>query len=141
MDIDEAFKNYKTFLTSLTVDEIKRLSNFVRDDVKFKDPFHDTIGCEAMMAIFQRLFSSVENIEFTVSDHAIQQQTIYFTWQLVGDLSAKPWVVEGVTRLKFDDSGKVAEHVEYWDAATQFYDRLPIIGALLRYLRRRIAGS
>jgi hypothetical protein len=43
---------------------------------------------------------------------------------------------EGVT---VDDQGRVSLHRDYWDAAEELYEKLPVVGALMRWLRRRIA--
>ena len=54
-------------------------------------------------------------------------------------LSKKEWVVNGVTILKFNSELKVIEHIEHWDAASQFYERFPFIGWLMRYFRYRVS--
>jgi len=43
-----------------------------------------------------------------------------------------------VTLLKFDAAGKVNYHRDYWDAAEELYEKLPLIGPLMRGLRRYV---
>ena len=45
--------------------------------------------------------------------------------------------IVGATRLRFDAQGRVAEHRDYWDAAQELYEKLPLIGSVLRAIRRR----
>jgi hypothetical protein len=32
----------------------------------------------------------------------------------------------------------VVEHIDYWDAAEQIYERLPVLGNVLRPIRERL---
>jgi len=43
-----------------------------------------------------------------------------------------------VTHLRFDDAGRVTHHRDLFDAAEGFYETLPVIGAMLRAIKRRI---
>ena len=42
--------------------------------------------------------------------------------------------------LGFAEDGRVCEHLDHWDSATNFYMRLPIIGSLLSFVRQRISS-
>jgi hypothetical protein len=37
----------------------------------------------------------------------------------------------------FDAQGLVTLHRDYWDAAEELYEKLPVVGALMRWLKRR----
>jgi hypothetical protein len=47
--------------------------------------------------------------------------------------------IEGVSEVRFDAAELVVEHVDYWDPAAAVYERLPLLGGVLRGLRRRLA--
>ena len=49
--------------------------------------------------------------------------------------------IHGASHLQFDDNGRVAVHRDYWDAAEELYEKLPVVGGLMRWLRRRAAGA
>ena len=36
------------------------------------------------------------------------------------------------------DRGKVVYHRDYWDTAEELYAKLPLLGGLMRFLRRRL---
>jgi hypothetical protein len=38
-----------------------------------------------------------------------------------------------------DPQGLIVLHRDYWDAAEELYEKLPVVGALMRWLRRRAA--
>jgi steroid delta-isomerase len=46
--------------------------------------------------------------------------------------------IHGATHLKFDAAGRIAYHRDYWDAAEELYAKLPLIGPVMRWLRRRM---
>ncbi|MGY8994433.1 MAG: nuclear transport factor 2 family protein [Rhodospirillales bacterium] len=141
MPPEDAFVLYKAYLEALTVDRVRDIQNYVSENVTFRDPIHDVTGSVKMRRIFERLFAIVSDIEFHIDSHATNGRIVFFRWILTGLLSGKRWTVEGVTRLSFDDQGMVTSHLEYWDAASQLYDRFPVIGSILRWLRRRIANA
>ncbi len=139
MKIEDAFKQYAKFLQNLRPENIPELEKFVHGDVVFRDPFHEVKGPEAMSNVMSQMFNKLTEVNFTVCDHAIAKNKVFFDWRLEAVLAGKPWVVVGVTILKYSANYKIIEHVEHWDSASQFYERFPIIGPLIRYFRYRIS--
>lgn len=45
----------------------------------------------------------------------------------------------GITHLRFDQSGKIVLHQDYWDGAEGFYAHLPVLGTMLRTIRDGMA--
>lgn len=41
----------------------------------------------------------------------------------------------GISHLRFDSKGKIALHQDYWDSTQGFYQHIPIIGWLLRWVK------
>ena len=141
MTIEAAFDKYRTFLEGLNVEKLHHFPEHVAPDVEFKDPFHHISGLSRMQGIFKKLFDKVKGIEFAIINHAISGRVVLFQWRLNGILYGCSWTVEGMTRITFNDEEKVTQHIEYWDAASQVYERFPVIGQLLRFFRRRISGT
>jgi hypothetical protein len=46
-------------------------------------------------------------------------------------------VILGATHLVFSEAGLVTLHRDYWDAAEELYEKLPLVGGLMRWLKRR----
>ena len=140
MTPEDAFLRYRQVLERLTAETMDSLTDVLSSDVRFRDSLHDVAGRDRMVAVFAHLFDVAENVDFEIDDHALSSNTAYFRWHLRAILSGNPWQVEGVTRVIIDDNGLVKEHVEYWDAASQLYERFPVLGSILRFVRRRVAG-
>ena len=141
MNVQTAYQEYAKFLENLTVEGVPGLSAYVSDDVLFSDPFHEVKGALKMAQIFVQMFEKVSDVSFKINNSAASGNIVYFNWVLNGKLSTKIWIIEGVTQLSFNEDLKIESHKEYWDAASQFYERFPIFGPVLRYFRHRIAGS
>ena len=47
--------------------------------------------------------------------------------------------VRGASHLQYDAQGRITMHRDYWDAAEELYEKLPLLGLLMRWLRRRLA--
>jgi len=45
--------------------------------------------------------------------------------------------VRGASHLVLDEQGLVTLHRDYWDVAEELYEKLPVVGALMRWLKKR----
>jgi len=134
---------YVAFYETLSPQSLANMETVVAPDVHFRDPFNDVRGLDAYRRILTKMFEDVPDIKFTVGYHAVADNTGILRWRCTGTVKImgnKPWIVEGMSELRFAPDGRVREHIDYWDAAGQFYERLPVIGGILRLIRRRVAG-
>ena len=44
-------------------------------------------------------------------------------------------VIRGASQLVFDELGRITLHRDYWDAAEELYEKLPLLGSLMRWLK------
>lgn len=130
---------YRRYLESLSPETLPALGEFVTQDVRFKDPFNDVHGIEAMQNVFRHMFENVGDIRFTVSHLAMDGDVCLMNWRFEGRLRGSTWSFDGASVVTFTADGLVGEHIDHWDAAADFYERLPIIGRLLAWLRGRLA--
>ena len=45
--------------------------------------------------------------------------------------------MRGATHLVLDAQGRILLHRDYWDAAEELYEKIPLVGALMRWLKTR----
>lgn len=133
-------KRYRLFLEELTPENLPRLVDHVTPDVHFKDPFNDVVGAEALAEVFRDMFRQIPDVRFSVRQAMAEGNVGLMTWRFEGRLRDQPWIIDGASFVRFAEDGRVAEHIDYWDAASHFYERLPVIGWLLSRIRRRIAA-
>jgi len=132
-------EKYRRYLETLTSETLKALPDYVTQGVHFKDPFNDVRGADEMGRVFRHMFDSVEGINFRVRHALSNGDTCLMAWRFEGRLKGVPWAFDGTSVIKFAPDGRVSEHIDYWDAARNFYERLPVIGWLLARLRKRLA--
>ncbi len=108
-------------------------------DARFKDPFNDVRGLAPIAAIFQHMFAQVDQPRFVITNQVLQGSQAFVTWDFLFRMkrfSTAPQCIRGATHISFDMDGAVILHRDYWDAAEELYEKLPLLGALMRWLRR-----
>jgi steroid delta-isomerase len=140
-DMRASLDAYIRFYETLTPEATGALPSLVTPDVRFRDPFNDVQGVEAYQRILMKMFQDVDAPRFEVR-HAVLDGTVgYLQWRLVfrGKRGRQRTII-GMSELHFDVDGRVARHVDYWDAAAQVYEHLPVLGCILRRIRQWIAA-
>ena len=137
--MQQACDNYRRYLETLRPETLPELLKYVSADVHFQDPFNDVHGIDAMAEIFRHMFELVGPVRFTVYQAQAAGRVGLFSWRFEGQLFGKPWVFNGTSVITFDEDGMVIVHIDHWDAAQNLYERLPLIGWLFAWLRRRLA--
>jgi len=137
----EVAEAYARLLEALTADSLDDLRAVATPDVHFRDPFNDVHGVDRMIAAFGHAFTAADDVRFTVHDTALSGTTAYLRWTFVCRPRAlkAPLEIEGMSEVRFDAHGRVTAHLDYWDAGQGFYERIPVLGGVLRRVRRRLA--
>lgn len=139
MNLDDLACLYREF----TPASVARLPEFYAEDAFFKDPFNEVTGVAAIERIFAHMFEQLAEPRFIVLDQLDAPAGAMLAWELHyrprGWGGGRVQVIRGVSHLRFDAAGKVAWHRDYWDAAEELYQKLPVLGTLMRALRRRLA--
>ena len=143
--LDEPLARLKAFYETLRPQDVAQIDALYAPDAFFKDPFNEVRGTEAIRRIFAHLFEQVDQPRFVVTGTIAQDDRAVLLWEFRfafrRPLPAGPQVVRGCSHLVFDAAGRVGMHRDYWDTAEELYARLPVLGALMRLLRRRGAAA
>ena len=135
-------QRYTEFFEQLSPDSLNQLDNVMTEDIHFVDPFNDVTGLEQVEKIFRHMFRVLNSPKFTVTHSAMADGPGLrglIRWELNSVLKGQPYDIVGMSEICFADDGRVKSHIDHWDAAKQFYERLPIVGWLLRMIRSRMA--
>ena len=135
MKLDVLINWYST----LTPETIPRIRGIYHEDARVRDPFNDVNGHQAIAAIFEHMFETTENPVFKIMSTQKDGNIAWVSWTFNFQLRSKALSIEGVTRLDFGPDGRVVIHRDYWDAMDLFI-HFPLLGALLRYLKRRMSS-
>jgi steroid Delta-isomerase len=136
----DALDTYIVFYEQMTRKDLARLPAFFAKQAHFKDPFNDVVGVERINTLFHHMFDTLASPKFIIEEAIPSGDVAYIKWQFTAKLKAKSLKLVGVSRVVFDSDGLVTEHIDYWDASEQFYMKLPVIGSLLRFIRRQASS-
>lgn len=120
--------------------DVARLGELYTDDAHFKDPFNEVQGLPAIRGIFEHMFVALDGPRFEIRDVLVQGEQCFLTWDFVfrmKRLRRDEQRIHGGSHLRFAPDGRVAMHRDYWDAAEELYEKLPVLGGLMRWLKRR----
>jgi len=129
------------FFESLTRQSVSDLPRYYAADCRFRDPFNDVRGIAALAAIFTHMFDTLESPRFIVRERVADGDRVLLTWDF--EFRFRNWRpqvtqrIHGASLIIFDGAGLVSEHRDYWDAAEELYEKLPLIGPLLRWCKRQ----
>jgi steroid Delta-isomerase len=130
-----------TLFETLTPADVARLGEFYAGDARFKDPFNEVQGVPAIQQVFEHMYRALESPRFVVRDVVAEGDQAFVSWEFRFRFRRfdrrTEQIVRGGTHLVFAGDGRIALHRDYWDAAEELYEKLPGIGALMRWLKRR----
>jgi hypothetical protein len=120
----------------------EKLYKVYTPDIEFHDPIHRLSGLAALERYFNGLYENVTACHFEFHDQQRHADLAFVTWtmhlmhpRLAGGRQIS---VEGCSRLTFaaDGSGRVCRHRDYFDAGELLYERLPLLGPVIRRIKR-----
>jgi len=120
---------------------IEALVALAASDIRFKDPFHDVRGRDALRRVLAHLFDRVANPRFVVTDRAFGMEAGYLRWTFTWGSGRQDGKIEGMSEIHLGADGLVTAHLDHWDSGSQFYATLPLIGPAVRLVARRVAGG
>ncbi len=132
---------YLDAFATLTPDRLPVLMACFAETAEFEDPFNRVRGRSAIERVFAHGFRQCPALRFEIEEVAVVTDlpVALIVWQFVcGD--AGGLMIHGVSRVVFGQDGLVQSHVDYWDPAAQLYERVPVLGALMRAIRRRLSA-
>lgn len=137
--LTQQLEGLKNAYESLRPDNVDALLNFYEANASFKDPFQEVEGKIAIKKIFLKMFEQLDSPEFHV--RKIQQEGTQASLLWEFKFKFKRWnrseqTILGVSWLYFNDDGLIIRHHDFWDPAEGIYEKLPLIGSLLRLLKR-----
>ena len=126
---------------NLSPQRLPELSALYTDSARFKDPFNEVFGTAAIKQIFAHMFENLAEPRFVVQQRLVDDAQVFLVWEMhyrfkrFDTTSAQ--VIRGGSHLLLAQDGRIQDHRDYWDAAEELYEKLPLLGSLMRYLKKR----
>jgi hypothetical protein len=125
---------------SVTLDSIDQLVALYDSQAFFKDPFNEVSGHLAIRRIFTHMFTQVLHPKFKIQSVLEDHNQACLTWEFLFEFKSSPNTpqsIRGCTWFVFNEAGLILSHRDYWDAAEELYEKLPYLGRLMKWLKRK----
>jgi len=136
-----AVERIAVFFESLTPQSVERFAEFYTEDAYFKDPFNVVQGVPAIQGIFRHMYVNLHEPRFVVTGRVVDGNQLMLTWDFHFRFRrfspGQPQVIHGASHLRLAHDGRIRYHRDYWDAAEELYEKLPLVGGLMRWLKKR----
>lgn len=129
------------FFEQLSPQSVSQFGDHYTEDAYFKDPFNEVRGLAAVTDIFSHMYVALHEPRFVVTGRVVQGDECFLVWDFLFRFKKfSPEVtqtVRGSSHLKFAADGRISYHRDYWDAAEELYEKLPVVGGVMRWLKAR----
>ena len=141
MNSRQATDNLATFFETLSPQSVAQLHTIYDAQARFKDPFNEVQGLAEIERIFQHMYVALEAPHFVITGSMVDGTQAFLTWDFKFTFkrfdTQKLQTVRGGTHLHYDPNGLITLHRDYWDAAEELYEKLPVLGGVMRWLKKR----
>ncbi len=129
------------FFETLSLQSLAQIGALYTPEARFKDPFNEVQGHAAIRRIFEHMFTSLHEPRFVVTQRIVDGAQVFLVWEFRFRFqrfdTVTTQVIRGGSHLVLAEDGRIADHRDYWDAAEELYEKLPGVGAVMRWLKRR----
>jgi hypothetical protein len=141
MDTRQATQNLGTFFETLTPQSVSQLHTLYDAQATFKDPFNEVQGLPEIERIFRHMYVALDQPHFVITAQVVDGDQAFLTWDFRFRFkrfdTATLQTVRGASHVVFNEQGLVTLHRDYWDAAEELYEKLPVVGGVMRWLKAR----
>lgn len=119
----------------------KSLKNLYTEDVEFTDPLHHIEGRDPLMRYYEDMLANVQTCRFEVTQRLREGDEAFIAWtlHLAHPRLARGHLlrISGCSQLTFRDD-RVCRHRDHFDAGAMLYEHVPLLGMMIRWLKRRV---
>jgi hypothetical protein len=140
----QALDRFAAFFSSFAADRIERLLPATyAADVYFNDTLKAIRGRDTLAHYLAESAAAVEACRVEILDTTRTAQGEYLVrWKMMIRFKrfrrgVDTWSL-GMSHLRFDAQGLVVYHQDYWNAADGLYEHVPLLGGMIRAIKRRL---
>jgi hypothetical protein len=141
MDTRQVTQNLATFFETLTPQSVSQLHTLYDAQARFKDPFNEVQGLPEIERIFRHMYVALDQPHFVITSQLVDGAQAFLTWEFRFRFkrfdTTTLQTVRGGSHVVFNEQGLVTMHRDYWDAAEELYEKLPVVGGVMRWLKKR----
>ena len=141
MDKRQTTQKLAMFFETLSPQSVTQLNTVYHAQATFKDPFNEVQGLPEIERIFRHMYVALDQPHFVVTGQVVDGSQAFLTWEFRFRFkrfdTTTLQAVRGASHVVFNEQGLVTMHRDYWDAAEELYEKLPVLGGVMRWLKKR----
>lgn len=135
-----AIERFKGFFSVLSEHNVRaNVRRVYAAEAYLNDTLKEISGIDRIEAYFLKSARAVDDCRVEIMDVAESGGNYYFRWVMcIRFKKLKRGQVccsRGMTHIRFNGSGQVVFHHDYWDAAGGLFEHLPVVGAVIRAIK------
>lgn len=139
---------FKAFYSDFKAADLARLEVFYAADVLFRDPLHELRGLAALRGYFEKSREPLAECRFEFTDlvagagaatprkYCLRWRMHYRHPRLKGGARL---LLNGASVLHAEE--KILFHEDFYDMGSMLYEHLPLLGGVVSWLKKRVAGE
>jgi hypothetical protein len=124
---------------TFTPASLERVQDIYASDAVFIDPFNHLKGLASVRAVYQHMFDTLEYPRFVITTTVSSEYQAFMTWDFLFICRGQAQQISGCTQFELNDQGLIVLHRDYWDASQQVYEKIPLLGSVLRMIKRKLS--
>jgi hypothetical protein len=133
------FNRVLNWFETLTPETLSQIDSIYSVDACFRDPFNNLVGLTGISKVYQHMFDTLQTPRFKITHAVVHNEQAFATWDFDFGLSGRSLQIQGCTHFVLNTEGRITIHRDYWDAAEELYEKFPVLGSLMRILKRKLA--
>ena len=140
----QALARFAEFFSSFSPDRVERLlPQTYAENVYFNDTLKSIRGRKALAHYLAESAAAVDDCRVEiVSSSPVQAGEFFLRWKMMIRFKrfrrgVETWSI-GASHLRFDADGRVTYHQDYWNAADGLFQHVPVLGWMIRAIKRRL---
>lgn len=138
-----AIDRFESFLSDLSTTTVKtRLHDVYAPVLYFNDTLKTIRDADTLEKYFLSSDDAMASYGLKVEQTISTPQGVFVRWRMdiafrrfhKGEVQSSI----GVTHVRFAKDGRVVYHQDYWDSGSNLYEKIPVLGALIRAVKRRL---
>jgi hypothetical protein len=141
--VEELAGRFARLFSSLTEEGVGDLVGEVyADDAYLNDTLKEVRGVDSIREYLIESGEAVHSCQVHLNDLVRSSEDYYVRWTM--DIRFKKLKKgqscrsQGISHLRFDQDGKIFYHQDYWDSAGGIFEHIPILGSLIRLVKKRL---
>jgi len=138
-----AIERFQNLLGDFKVPDFgDRIPEVYAEDVFFNDTIKTVHGATDLQEYLTETAEAIDKGTVEFLDLVADNGNYYFRWQMTIRFKRFARGEDkrslGMSHVRFDSSGKVALHQDFWDSAGGLFEHVPALGWMLRRVKKRL---